>query len=127
MPDLFKEIIPSILVTKENPFVDGDYSTFVPFITNRALAHHKDCLFLANMVNERASSLDKRQSYLFLFHSVKARKRPFQKWIKAEKPEDLELVKSYFGYSDRKAKEALSILSDEQLKLIRQAKDKGGK
>ena len=40
--------------------------------------------------------------------------------------DDLELVKSYYGYSDEKARQALSILSDDQLTLIRKKQDKGG-
>ena len=37
MPELFKDIIPSILQTKKNVFVDEmDYRDYKPFIVNRA-------------------------------------------------------------------------------------------
>jgi hypothetical protein len=35
-------------------------------------------------------------------------------------------VKEYFGYSNEKAKEALRILSDEQIALIKEKLEKGG-
>jgi hypothetical protein len=40
---------------------------------------------------------------------------------------DLTLVKEYFGYSSEKANEALSILSEEQLNMIKEKLYKGGK
>ena len=47
MPDLFKEIIPSILQTKENVFGE-DYSDYVPYVVNKALSYHVDCVLYAN-------------------------------------------------------------------------------
>jgi hypothetical protein len=37
------------------------------------------------------------------------------------------LVKEYFGYSNEKAKEALTVLSDEQLTMIKEKLYKGGR
>jgi len=37
------------------------------------------------------------------------------------------LVKSYYGYSNEKARVALKVLTDEQLKIIKSKLDKGGK
>jgi len=37
------------------------------------------------------------------------------------------LVKEYYGYSNEKAKQALSVLSEEQLAMIEQKLYKGGK
>ena len=53
-------------------------------------------------------------------------KRKFQKWQKAEVNNDIECVKQYFGYSNERAKEALRILSNEQLAEIREKTNKGG-
>jgi hypothetical protein len=47
--------------------------------------------------------------------------------LKKEKLNDLELVKSYYGYSNEKARAALSILSDEQLNSIKLKLNRGGK
>ena len=52
MPDLFKEIIPSILQTKTNVFEEEtDYKDYNPFIINRSLSYHLDCIFYVNEMN----------------------------------------------------------------------------
>jgi hypothetical protein len=40
--------------------------------------------------------------------------------------DDLELIKSYYGYTDNVASQVLSILSADQLKIIRQKQEQGG-
>ena len=42
------------------------------------------------------------------------------------KIDNLDLVKEYFGYSDQKAKDALNLLTDDDLELIRSKLNKGG-
>ena len=44
-----------------------------------------------------------------------------------KKEKYLEYVKEYYGYSNEKAKSALNILNDEQIKTIMNSLDKGGK
>jgi hypothetical protein len=61
-----------------------------------------------------------------MLNTVRGYKRPFQKWQKREIVEDLEAVKEYFGYSNEKAKEAISILSDKQIEQIKKTLNKGG-
>ena len=126
MPDLFKEIIPSILQTKKNPFgQDHEYNDYVPFIVNRALSYHNDCLLYVAELN-RLNNLDKDMQYQYLLNSIRSMKRPFKKWQKLETDNNLECVKTYFGYSNQKAKEALRILTDEQIDEIRRKTEKGG-
>ena len=124
MPDLFKEIIPSILQTKENVFGE-DYSDYVPYVVNKALSYHVDCVLYANELNLHPD-LDKDMQYQYLLNSIRKMKRKFQKWQKAEVVQDLECVKIFFGYSNEKAKEALRILNDEQIAEIRRKTEKGG-
>ena len=54
-------------------------------------------------------------------------KTRFSPWLKKEQIDDLDAVKSYYGYSNEKVKSALSILSDAQLNSIKQKLTKGGK
>jgi len=46
--------------------------------------------------------------------------------LKTSKIKNLELVKEYFGYSDQKAKDALVILTDDDLDHIRSKLNRGG-
>lgn len=116
MAELFKDIIPSILERKVD--VLNNPKDYVPYVVNRALSYHSDCLFDANQMN-MLSGLDKRTQYEFFMQSIKPSRRPYAKWIKPVKKEDLEDVKTYFNYGDREAIAALGVLTEEQLVTIR--------
>jgi hypothetical protein len=124
--DLFKDIIPSILQTKKCLINDEiDQKDYVPFVVNRALSYHLDCVPYANEMN-MYNGLDKDMQYQYLLNSVRPMKRKFQPWQKSSVIKDLECVKEYFGYSNNKAKDALRILSESQLAEIREKTHKGG-
>jgi hypothetical protein len=126
MPDLFKEIVPSILQTKKNPFKDElDYKDYVPFVVNRALSFHQDCVLYANELNLNPG-MDKDMQYHFYLNTIRSMKRKFQPWQKTSTDKNIEAVKTYFGYSNEKAKEALRILTEEQIAEIIIKTDKGG-
>ena len=63
------------------------------------------------------SGIDKKIQFHFLQASIRPRKR-YSKWMKNTKMKYLEDVKTYYGYSNRKAKEAIGILSKQQLENI---------
>ena len=126
MPDLFKEIIPSILQTKKNVIRDDlDIKDYVPFVVNRALSYHMDCVLYANEMNINCN-LDKDMQYQFYLNTIRSMKRKFAPWQKSLSDKNIEAVKRYFGYSNDKAKEALRILTDEQIAEIIRITDKGG-
>jgi hypothetical protein len=123
MTDIFKDILPSILQTKKDVLIDE--KDYVPFIINKALSHHYDCILYANQMN-MYPNLDKRLQYQFYLNSIRSYKRPFQKWLKRETIADLDIVKEYYNISTEKAKEALTILTEDQLNIIKKKLDKGG-
>jgi len=125
MADLFKEVIPSILQTKQ-PFLltEQDERDYSPFMVNRALSYHRDTALLANEMN-KYPSLDKKLQADFLLNIVRASKRPYSKWYKKAKSSDLDTVKEYYGYSDAKASEALKILTDDQIAHLKEQLYKG--
>jgi hypothetical protein len=126
MPDLFKEIIPSIMQTKKSVIRDDtDYKDYKPFMVNRALSYHQDCLPYVQEMN-LSHFLDKDMQYSYYLNSIRSMKRKFQPWQKALVDKDLESVKKYFGYSNEKAKDALRILTDEQIAEIKIKTEKGG-
>lgn len=123
MTDLFKDIIPSILQTKKN--VLENEKDYVPFIVNKAISFHYDCVIQSNEMN-MYPNLPSTMQYHFLLNSVRGYKRPFRKWEKRETIEDLEAVKEYFNYSYEKAKDVMSLLDATQIKKIKKEIDKGG-
>ena len=123
--DLFKEIIPSILQTKKDVFGTEGYEDYKPFLINRSLSYHMDCVLYANEMNINPS-IDKDLQYHYLLNTIRPMKRKFQPWQKTEVLKDLECVKIHFGYSNEKAKEALRILNEDQIAEIRAKTNKGG-
>ena len=125
MADLFKEILPSILQTKEYALLnDQDERSYPAFMVNRGLSYHRDTVLIANEMN-RFHSLDNKLQYDFLLNIVRAQKRPYSKWFKKGSDSDLEAIKEYYGYSDSKAYEALKILNDAQIAYIKDQLYKG--
>jgi hypothetical protein len=96
-----------------------------PFMVNRSLSYHYDTVLLANEMNQRAF-LDKKLQFDFLINTVRKKKR-FAKWAKPISSDDLEVVKSYYGYSNEKARKVLPLLSDDQMGQLKQRIFKGGK
>lgn len=120
------DYVNQILYGKKELIVDeATEKDYNPFIINRSLSYHNDCILFANEMNQRPF-LDKKMQNSFLINTVRSRKRPFAKWVKSEKSEDLQCVKSYFGYSDVKAKEVLGLLSDEQIQKLKEKTEIGG-
>ena len=98
---------------------------YPPYVVNRCLAPFTDTIMLVNEMN-KLHHLDKKLQFDFLLNSIRTRKR-FAPWLKEEKIDNLECVKEYYGYSNEKAKSALNILNDEQIKTIKDSLNKGGK
>jgi preprotein translocase subunit Sec63 len=59
-------------------------------------------------------------------NTVRSRKRPFAKWAKTEKSEDIECIKQVFSISDSKAREILRLLSKEEIQQIKKQIETGG-
>jgi len=117
------EIVNNILQGKESL---EDLSEFVPYITNRALSYHYDCIMQSNEMNMR-SGLDKNMQYDFLFNSIRKQKRPFRKWEKKSKEDEIILlIKEYYRVSSSKAKEIFPLLTDENITNIQRKNQKGG-
>ena len=123
--DLFKEVLPSLLQIKKSIINSDNEKEYEPYIVNRALSQHNDCLLYVNEMN-RYSGLDKKMQYDYYINTFVAKKRPFQKWYKASESKDIQVIKEYFGYSSEKAKDALRILTPEQIDKIREVVDKTG-
>jgi hypothetical protein len=126
MADLFKEVIPALLKTKKYVLeTEQDVKDYNPFIVNRALSYNPDCIFYSNEMNLNRE-LDKELQFQYYLNTIRSMKRDFKPWQKTEISKDLECIKEYFGYSNEKAKQALRILTHEQITLIKERINKGG-
>ena len=117
-----KDWLNSINYNKED--LSAEIKSYPPYIVNRCLSGHIDCIMFANEMNLN-HQLDKDMQYQFYLNSLRKRKR-FSPWLKKDKVQNLDIVKQYYGYSNEKASQALRILSKQQLEYIKQRLDIGG-
>jgi len=116
----------AINFTKEDIMIDDvTEKQYNAFMVNRGLSYFPDTVAIANEMNQYAH-LDKKLQFHFLINIVRKRKR-FSKWNKPDLVRDIEVVKEYYGYSNNEAKQALSLLSPEQIKELEKKVSKGGR
>ena len=111
-----------IITNSDNPELAE--RTYNPYLTNKSLSYFQDTVHYANEMNMHGD-LNHKMQYSFLLNIVRKRKR-FSKWHKTIDDENFQAVIDYYGYSVKKAKEALKILSNEQLSTIKLKLSKGG-
>ena len=121
-----KDWLNSINQTKKNlldedPLLEKEYS---PYVINRCFSGHIDSVMFSNEMN-RYHSLSKKLQYDFYINSLTKKKRS-SPWLRQDKIKDLDYVKRYYGYSNEKAKQALRILTKEQLTFIKSKFETGG-
>ena len=120
------DYLKAINETKKDVMVDDiAEKEYNPFIINRGLSFFRDTILYANEMN-RYHHLDHRLQFDFFINIIKRKKR-WSKWVKPQEVANLELIKEYYGYSNEKAKSALSLMSNEQIEELKQRIYKGGK
>ena len=119
------EYVQAINDTKKDIMVDDIAEKgYNAFMVNRSLSYFNDTVLIANEMN-RHSHLDSRLQFDFLINIVRKRKR-FSKWAKPQIESDIEVIKEYYDYSNEKARQALSLLSPDQINGLRKKVSKGG-
>ena len=102
----------------------GWEKNYPPYIINKCMSHHMDTVLYANEMNMK-HDIPSRLQYDFYIHIVRPRKR-FSPWGKQDKVKDLDVVKQYYGYSNEKAKQVLSLLTEKQIRFIQNKLEVGG-
>jgi hypothetical protein len=120
------DYVNEIMQGKKNLMVDADSEKeYIPFLVNRALSYHYDTILHSNEMNKR-HFLDKKLQNDFFINSVRSKKRPFVKWAKSEKNDDLACIKQVYNFSDAKALDALRLLNEEQIQELKEKTNIGG-
>jgi len=119
-----KDWLNSINHTKVNLLEENPDAKYPAYIINRCMSGHLDTVLFANEMNMN-HHLPLDMQYSFFLNSVRKRKR-FSPWLRKDEIKDLDLVKRYYGYSNEKAKQALRILTKEQLNFIKSKLETGG-
>ena len=119
-----KDWLNSINQNKKNIYEEDPTAKYSSYIVNRCMSGHLDTIMFANEMNLRPQ-LDSDMQYSFYLNSVRKRKR-FSPWLRKDEIKDLDSVKRYYDYSNEKAKQALRILTKEQLNFIKSKFETGG-
>ena len=120
------EYLNAINMTKKDIMVDDlAEKAYNSFMVNRGLSYFNDTVLMANEMNIH-HSIDNRLQFDFLINIVRKKKR-FSKWMKPETVSDVEVVKEYYGYSNEKARQALTLLTPENIDELRKKVYKGGR
>ena len=120
------EFLNAINYSKKDIMIDDlAEKAYNGYMVNRGLSYFNDTVLLANEMN-RYHHIDAKLQFDFLINTIRKRKR-FSKWLKPEESEAVEAVKEYYGYNDEKARQALTLLSNEQINELRLRVYKGGR
>ena len=122
-----KEYLNAINFTKKDLMKSEDdlwKKKYPAFIVNKMLSAFSDTIMLVNEMN-RNHFIDKDMQFQFLLNSIRTKKR-YSPFLRANKLKEIECVKEYYGYGNDKAKSALDILTNDEIKLIKEKLYKGG-
>ena len=124
-----KDYLQAINETKK-PLLDSDdkewEKKYPPFVINRCLSMFYDTIMHSNEMNG-LHFLPKTMQFHYLINSIRKKKRFGGKWLSQAKLKDMDVVKEYYGFSNAKAKEALNLLSKDQIEIIKNNLNKGGR
>jgi len=118
------DVITDITLKKQRLITADNERDYNPYLTNRGLSYFPDTIHYAQEMNQ-LHQLDKKMQHDYLFNAIRKAKR-FSKWTKKIENKDVEIIIEYFGYSHKRAEEALTILTKDQVKEIKKKLEKGG-
>ena len=105
---------------------DLDEKSYIPYMINHSFSYFPDTVLLANEMNIN-HHLDNKLQNDFFINTIRKNPKRFSKWNKMKHDGDFEAVKEYYGYNNEKTRSALSLLSAEQINIIKQKVDHGGR
>jgi hypothetical protein len=120
------DIVNDISLYKKRLIEENNEDEYNSFKVNRAFSYFVDTIMYASDMNLN-SHISKLMQHDYLLYSIRKKERfRKSKWSKPKKDDDIESIQEYYGYSRDKALTVLSVLTDEQLKIIKKKLVKGG-
>jgi hypothetical protein len=118
------DYLDSINLKKDDLMTPDNENKYNSYLINHFLSGSIDTLFFANETNQRPF-LDRRLQYDYLKYSVRKKYRR-SKWLKPDQIENLKIIQNYYGYNIARAKEALRVLTTEDIQQIKSIMNLGG-
>lgn len=112
----------NLIQQSDNP--DLAEKIYAPFLVNRGLSYFADTILFANEMNIH-HQCDNKLQFEFYLNTVRKRKR-FSKWYKKEQDQYLDIIVNHYGYSYDKARQVISLFSEQQLQQLKKMRSEGG-
>jgi hypothetical protein len=123
LKDFFNEITYG---KDDTRFTDGEIEQYYsPYVITKMLSTDYDLVMLADLLNHM--NLDNKTHYLFLMNMLPKKRLRMPPFPRKEKNDDLEVIMEYYGLSDTKALDYLSILTPNQIEVLRDQLNNGGR
>lgn len=107
---------------------DGDtqrIKDYPAFLANMSMSFHIDTIMDANEMN-MVAHIPNKWNYDFYFYGVDKSKR-FSKWPKKKSDDNVSLVARYYNISTKLAIQYLDLLTEEDLELMKERTNEGGR
>lgn len=119
------DFVKAINGAKKPEFEDvGPEKGYIPYIINRAYAHHADIILHANEMNRHA---DMPKKWQYDYYRGVVRRGRYAPWTKKEsKPEDVSVIQAYYKYNVHDAETALGLMPNRELQRIKEQIQAGG-
>jgi hypothetical protein len=114
----------SINFTKDYQDPENNEMKYSAWRTNSSLSLHPDTVLYANEMN-MLHHLDDKLQYDYLFFSIRKKKRFFKREKKSEDV-NFDLIRQHYKYNNERTREALTILTEGQIDIIKEKEEKGG-
>jgi hypothetical protein len=119
------DFVKSVSYDKKDIMIDEvEEKNYAPFLINKSLSYNQDSVFFTNEMNCR-HGLDHRLQYVFLLNTLRKRQR-FSQWSKPYLSKKLDTIKDYYKVSTLKAKEYMEVLSDKEVRELKNRMKTGG-
>lgn len=120
----FGDLLNSINYDKVDYSADnGNLKNYVPFVFNKLLALHSDCIGDAYQMT-LCHDLPAELQYQYYLHSL-CRRRRFAKLPKKESSKDIEFLRKHFQCNYRHALDAAAILTVEDIEELKASHNLG--
>lgn len=93
---------------------------YIPFVVNKALSYHRDCIHFSNEMN-RYPNISPLQKYDFYYGAIKKYKRKYIPWpkkLETQNKDKIQVIQKAYNVSEKIAYDYLDILSEEQVNLL---------
>jgi hypothetical protein len=105
---------------------NGGEKDYPEFMVTRSFSNHHDTVMLANEIACQYT-MPKRWQYDFYRLAIQPKKKRFAKWAKQEKDAEVDFICQTYNVNRFRAQGILTILSDDQVKKLKEMAETGGR